>query len=100
MRFGPAPMTPRRPAVPNSSEPAKRSGRSVAMGSGDASSAAISARVSGSGSYSAHAFARLRSSGSSMSRAYHGTPPCGHDAREDARSEEHTSELQSPDHLV
>ena len=65
IRLGPAPSAPRRPAVPNSRVPAKRSARSAASppASTSATTASSSARVTGSGSSAAQARARSRRSG-------------------------------------
>src|SRR3954453_4882758 len=65
MRFGPAPSSPRRPAVPNSSLAPNRS----ASASGSSGRVRSSARVSGSGSCSSHSSARALSLTTSPSQA-------------------------------
>ncbi len=60
IRIGPAPSSPRSPAVPNWSVPANRAASSSV--SPPARSPASSVRVSGSGSSASHASARVISS--------------------------------------
>ena len=73
MRIGPAPITPRRPAVPNARRPPKRSPSSAAAVASPRAAASMiapsSAQVSGSQSEASQA--RARESGSTIPLAYH-----------------------------